>query len=207
MSDVRARARRVGRAVGDEPESRTRLLLAGIDLFSSVGYHATTTRDLSQAAGMSPAALYVHYRSKADLLAEIAVSGHRQVVEELEAALAAAGDDPVDRFRSLARAFVSWHAAHIAVARIGVLHLHDVPKERFDEVRRLRQRIEELFETELRAGQKAGLIEAENVHHIAIVVISLGLDLARWYSPQGEMAPARIGALYADLAVRMVRPR
>lgn len=37
-----------------------RLVLSAVDSFARRGYHATTTRDISVGAGLSPAALYVH---------------------------------------------------------------------------------------------------------------------------------------------------
>jgi hypothetical protein len=35
-------------------------------------------------------------------------------------------------------------------------------------------------------------------------VLSLTVDVARWYDPAGHDTPWAIGALYADLAARMV---
>ena len=55
-------------------DARTRLARAAVDAFATKGFHGTTTRDISIAAGMSPAALYVHHRSKEELLFLIAIS-------------------------------------------------------------------------------------------------------------------------------------
>ena len=57
-------------------DARDRLLEAAVDSFAARGFHGTTTRDIAAAAGMSPAALYVHHRSKEDLLHLIARTGH-----------------------------------------------------------------------------------------------------------------------------------
>ena len=40
------------------------LLTSGVRCFASSGYHATTTRDITAAVGLSPGALYVHFPSK-----------------------------------------------------------------------------------------------------------------------------------------------
>ena len=42
--------------------TRSRLLEAAIDAFAAKGFHGTTTRDITTAAGMSPAALHLHHR-------------------------------------------------------------------------------------------------------------------------------------------------
>ena len=64
-----------------------RLLLAALEAFSEYGYYATTTREIGQRAGMSPAAVYVHYPTKAEMLAQICSRGHAEVLEEIERAL------------------------------------------------------------------------------------------------------------------------
>jgi hypothetical protein len=36
-------------------------------------------------------------------------------------------------------------------------------------------------------------------------VLSLCIDVARWFNPSGRRTPDEVGALYADLVLRMVR--
>src|SRR5689334_16492781 len=91
------------------PAAARRLLLAGLDAFSELGYFATTTREIAQRAGMSPAAVYVHYPSKAELLAQICIRGHEQVLGEVERAVDAAGS-PAERVGAFVFAFSAFHA-------------------------------------------------------------------------------------------------
>ncbi|MGW3416419.1 helix-turn-helix domain-containing protein, partial [Streptomyces sp. NPDC000888] len=49
------------------PDAARRLLVAAVEAFAERGYHATTTRDIAGRAGMSPAALYIHYKTKEEL--------------------------------------------------------------------------------------------------------------------------------------------
>lgn len=73
------------------PEAVYRLLRAAVESFAERGFHATTTRDIATGAGMSPAALYIHYPSKAALLAEISRAGHAAALALVRAAVAAWG--------------------------------------------------------------------------------------------------------------------
>ena len=57
-----------------EPQSVKNLLAAALDAFAEEGYHGSTTRTISARAGLSPAALYVHFSSKSELLFELFVS-------------------------------------------------------------------------------------------------------------------------------------
>ncbi len=56
------------------PAGPRRVLLAAATAFAERGFHATTTRDIAAAAGLSPAALYVYFRSKEEVLYQIARS-------------------------------------------------------------------------------------------------------------------------------------
>src|SRR5258706_3676122 len=51
-------------------ETRERLLRAAADVFAKSGYDGTRVADIATAAGVSNAALYAHFGSKAELLVE-----------------------------------------------------------------------------------------------------------------------------------------
>jgi AcrR family transcriptional regulator len=190
---------------GVRPDSAQRLMVAGVELFSSTGFHGTTTRDIAQRAGMSPAALYIHYRSKGELLGAIMLVAHQSVLDALAAAVSSAGEDPVDRLRRLATAFVRWQGENIQVARIGVQHLGVIPDEQFGELRRMRRAIEEHFESVLRDGMERGAFAVGDLRLSMLSLIALGMDLTRWYGPGRSHSPAEIGEYYGELAIRMVK--
>jgi AcrR family transcriptional regulator len=61
----------VGRIAGvSAEETRQRLLTAAADVFAERGYDGTRVADIASAAGVSNAALYAHFPSKAQLLVE-----------------------------------------------------------------------------------------------------------------------------------------
>jgi AcrR family transcriptional regulator len=92
-------------------------MLAGVESFAKRGYHATTTPDIAGAAGMSPAALYVHFPAKAALLFAISRNGHEQTFGLAEDVLGRVAE-PVERIRLLVEDVVAWHAQRHAVARV-----------------------------------------------------------------------------------------
>ena len=185
------------------PAASRRLIEAATDAFAERGYHATTTRDIATRVGMSPAALYVHFPSKVALLAQISRLGHEAAAELIDAAIDGA-PDPVSRLRAVARGFAAWHAEHHRVARIVQNELAALPEDDRHEVMRLRQGIERRVEEQLRAGVAAGVMAVEDTRAVTRAVLSLTVDVARWYDPAGHDTPLAIGALYADLAARMV---
>ncbi|MFD0527395.1 TetR/AcrR family transcriptional regulator [Kitasatospora arboriphila] len=149
-----------------QPETARRLMAAGLECFARQGYHATTTRDISAAAGMSSAALYVHFPSKAALLFEIVRSGHEQILAVVDRAVTGAGD-PVVRMGRLAREFTEWHARRHAVARVVAYELKSLPEDDYRTVVDLRRRIEHLTRGLVREGIEAGVFEVRDVQAAA----------------------------------------
>jgi AcrR family transcriptional regulator len=91
------------------PDAARRMLIAAAHAFADRGYHATTTRDIAARAGMSPAAVYIHYKSKEDLLFQISKIGHETSLAVLTSVT---GADPVERMKAAVAAFAGWHAEH-----------------------------------------------------------------------------------------------
>jgi AcrR family transcriptional regulator len=186
------------------PASSRRLIEAATEAFAERGYHATTTRDIASRVGMSPAGLYVHFPSKVALLAQISRGGHQASAALVEQAIKQA-PDPVARLRAVTSGFATWHAEHHRVARIVHNELPALPEDDLKAVLRLRQQIEQRVEEQLRDGVALGVMDVSDTRAVARAILSLTVDVARWYDPHhGRNTPEEIGALYADLAVRMV---
>jgi AcrR family transcriptional regulator len=150
---------------------------------------------------MSPAALYVHFPSKGALLAQISRVGHQAALDLVRAALAR-GQDPVARLRAVVGDFAAWHAEHHRVARVVHYELAALPEQDRSATIEVRRRIEELLAEQIRAGVATGTMRVDDPRQVAMM--SMAVDVARWYHPGRRETPAAIGALYADLATRMV---
>ncbi|GAA1070043.1 MULTISPECIES: TetR/AcrR family transcriptional regulator [Kitasatospora] len=188
---------------GERTEAARRLLLAAVESFARRGYHATTTRDIATGAGMSPAALYIHYPSKAALLSEISRTGHRATLDLVEGAEAASGE-PVEQMRRLVEEFTAWHARGHTVGRIVNNELHALPEDAFAEVAELRIRIEDTVRRIIEKGVARGEFEVPDSRTAARAVTSLGIDVARWYTDRSTESPEELGRRYGVLVLRML---
>ncbi|MGD9484422.1 TetR/AcrR family transcriptional regulator [Streptomyces sp. TRM70308] len=187
---------------GVSPDAARRLLVAAVEAFAERGFHATTTRDIAGRAGMSPAALYIHYRTKEELLYHISRVGHDRSVRLLSEAAEATGPYR-ERLAGAVRTFVRWHAEHHTTARVVQYELSALGEEHYAEIVGLRRRSEKVMRDLVAAGAEAGEFAVDDPRATALAVLSLCIDVARWYSP-GRRTPEEIGAFYADLALRMV---
>jgi AcrR family transcriptional regulator len=190
-----------------EPESSRLLLLSALDAFLARGFHAATTREIAERAGMSPAAVYVHWEAKHDLLFEISRIGHQAVLDVVEQAVEQASDDPVERVHAFVSAFASWHADNHALARVIQYEFKKLPRRQFRQIAAIRDRFEARMRDELARGVAAGVFDVADLDGTTLAVLSLCIDLARWYEPGDEHNSAEaVGELYAGLVLRMLRP-
>ncbi len=184
-------------------DTRERLLVAAGDAFAARGFHATTTRDIAAAAGMSPAAVYVHHESKEQLLYLIALEGHLQTKDLIEAAIAG-HEDPADQLRAAMRAFVTFHIEQHAMARVINYELVSLADEHRREIDALRRGIRHDVQAVVVRGVAAGIFDTTDPKLATMAILSLGIDIGRWHRVEASWPRARIVAFYTDLALRVV---
>jgi AcrR family transcriptional regulator len=187
---------------GDSAAAR-RLREAAVAEFATNGYAATTTREIAARLGLSAAAMYPHFRSKEALLYAISLDGHR-------GALTAVRDADVPllpaeaRLRSTVAAFATWQAENSALARVVQYEIRSLTPAHYRSIRRMRRDTVAVLTEILEVGIVAGAFTVESLDGAVTAISSLCVDVCRWF-PSGSLRnPAQVGALYADLAVRMV---
>jgi hypothetical protein len=93
------------------------------------------------------------------------------------------------------------------LARVSQYELKSLPRKQLRQIVELRRRFDEHLRRELRAGVEAGLFSLEDVGVTATAILSLCIDLARWYEPNPKHPPDEVARMYADLVARMVGHR
>ncbi|MFE2279750.1 TetR/AcrR family transcriptional regulator [Streptomyces sp. NPDC059454] len=188
------------------PDAARRLLLAAVEAFAERGYHATTTRDIAGRAGMSPAALYIHYKTKEELLHRISRIGHEKAVAILRTAARTEGS-PGERLAEAVSSFVRWHAGGRTTARVVQYELDSLGPEARAEILGLRRQVDAEVRGIIEEGVRSGEFDVIDVQGTTLAVLSLCIDVARWFNVDGPRTPEEVGALYADLVLRMVGAR
>ena len=188
---------------GVDAPAPARLFHAALESFAEVGYHAATTRDIAERAGMSPAAVYVHYKSKLDLLAAINHVGYESARECLEVAMTT-GETHSERVANGIRAFAAWHGENHTLSRVVQYEYTALSGPAREEIRVLRRRMQRDVELAIRDGIEAGEFAPVDYAGAALALVSCCVDIARWYAPGSSRSPADLGDLYADLSLRML---
>ncbi|MGP4087728.1 TetR/AcrR family transcriptional regulator [Streptomyces sp. KR55] len=185
------------------PDAARRLLIAAVEAFAERGYHATTTRDIAGRAGMSPAALYIHYKTKEELLHRISRIGHERALDILRTAARREGS-ATERLADAVSSFVRWHAGGRTTARVVQYELDSLGPEARAEIVALRRQCDAEVRGIIEDGLAAGEFDVLDVRGTTLAVLSLCIDVARWFNVQGRWTPDEVGAMYADLVLRMV---
>ncbi|MEU1083396.1 TetR/AcrR family transcriptional regulator [Streptomyces sp. NPDC005908] len=185
------------------PDAARRLLLAAVEAFAERGYHATTTRDIAGRAGMSPAALYIHYKTKEELLHRISRIGHEKALDILRTAAREEGT-ATERLAEAVSSFVRWHARGRTTARVVQYELDSLGPEARAEIVGLRRQVDAEVRGIIEDGVRSGEFDVPDVPGTTLAVLSLCIDVARWFNVNGPRTPEEVGALYADLVLRMV---
>jgi AcrR family transcriptional regulator len=187
--------------LGDVPRG---LLTSAVRCFASNGFHATTTRDISEGVGLSPAAMYVHFPSKELVLFEIIRAGHERVLAYVQEPPVLAIEDSAERLRAVISRYTAWHARHHVAARVCQYELAALTAEHYADVLDLRHRTNEFFRDTVARGVDDGSFAQVDVKRVTRAMLSLSIDLVRWYRLEGSDSPEQLGDFYADLALRLV---
>ncbi len=183
--------------------TRTRLMEAATAAFAEKGFAGTTTRDIAAAAGMSPAALYVHHSSKEELLYLISLAGHRDTLRTVRDAIGSS-DDPAEALHTLVYEFALHHARGRRWARIVNYELGALSSEHLEQIRGLRRETEAQVRGLVERGVRAGVFRTEDPRMAAVMLLSLGIDIARWFREDRRWAPEDVARGYAAAALRIV---
>ena len=172
--------------------TRARLLEAAVIAFAEKGFHGTTTRDIASAAGMSPAALYVHHKSKEELLYLISKDGARRRTYGSSGRPSRPPTRPLAQLRRVIHDFAAHHARDHVGARVVNYELAALAPDHLAEIRRLRHEIEDEVRRLVARGVDAGEFHARDPRdRRGRPLLSLGIDLARWYRDGGPLDARR----------------
>ncbi|KAF1077517.1 TetR/AcrR family transcriptional regulator [Methanogenium sp. MK-MG] len=88
-------------------KKRKALMEAAVDLFSTQGFHATPTQQISDRAGVSAGTLFRYFRTKEELIDSLHTSIHRALADAVDEAIRP--ETPVeDQIKNVKRQVLHW---------------------------------------------------------------------------------------------------
>jgi AcrR family transcriptional regulator len=184
---------------------------AGLTLFNERGYTGTTVRELADACGLTPGAIYNHYASKDALLFAIVDRVHDEADAVLSDTLRGSGTDPAAQLEALASAFTAFHIARPRETRVANRDYIYLPAGERDSVVRRRRRVRALFADVLREGERRGsfsfgeLGSTDAVQAASMAILNMVVLVGEWFGPGGPRSADETAALHGRLALRIAR--
>lgn len=188
------------------------LLEAAAKLFYEQGYPQTTTREITNACGLTPGALYNHFSSKEEILWVIVEGAYTKSAEVCEEAIRKGNGDAAAELRELVYAMTKLHTStHQFKAIIARGERRRLPKRQLDQIERIHERIRQSFVATVEHGVEAGIIELPEVDGeppdtftVARALIGFCIYPGFWYGGDEPLAPEQLAELFSSLATRML---
>ncbi|WP_327237416.1 TetR/AcrR family transcriptional regulator [Streptomyces sp. NBC_01317] len=200
--------RRVGRPrAAQRPDSglavRDELLGAAAELFTTLGYAATTTRTVAERAGLRQATMYHYFDGKEDLLAELLESTVTPSLALARGLLAEEGRSPETRLWDLCRSDVELLCG--GPHNLGGLYLlPEVRAERFAGFHRVRADLKDAYGQLLAATGPGSLLDKGELAVRTDLVFGLIEGVILVHRSDPDRPVEAFAAATADAALRIV---
>lgn len=180
-------------------DTRQRILDEATRLFARNGFHGTSVSEIGKAAGVQSGALYYHIKSKDELLWEI-LSSYVSDMRESNQAVFDAHDDPVERMRAM----LHNHVTQIARFRRHVtIELRDrtaLSKPHADELQKMRDEIQQLWQRALDDGAAAGVFRTSDrvITNATLTMVNL---VSQWYRQRRSHSIDDVAGILTDFVM------
>jgi len=187
----------------DGEATRQRLLRAALDLYTTVGFRATTTPAIAARAGVAEGTIYRHFSGKEHLLNEVFRGAQRwgtTIVQESEAEQATPG-----RLRQIAQRLLETASSDAATTRM-LLRRRD--EQHLDEQSREAEReFRDALQQVVAAGKSDGAVRAGPADlwtdvWLALVAFVAERVGAREWSPDAQPVAMALDAAWDAIAAR-----
>jgi AcrR family transcriptional regulator len=185
--------------------ARARLFTTALVLFGERGYHGVSVRDITDALGQKPGAIYAHVQSKQELLYELVRIGHHEHRDRLRAAFEVADPDPVSQITAIVTAHVKVHLDYIALARVTNQEFRFLDAEQVDSILGVQSESELLLLDVIERGKSLGVFGVSDSRLAVIAIGSMGIRTAEWWQPDGAVTAQHVANTYAQFAVNLLR--
>lgn len=190
-------------ATADEGAAPGIMVRAALEAFAKHGYNGTTTRQIAKMIDRSSAVIYSRFPSKRALLYEIIASSHESLKADLDEAVRQA-TDTVDCVRRLTMAHVKFHAQHCLAARVANYELYNLAPNELQSILQMRHWMEALMRETIMKGTEEGVLHVSDPALASSAVMSMGIDVSRWYREGRRLTPEGLSQRYAEYVLAML---
>jgi AcrR family transcriptional regulator len=188
-------------AILDENPYVESIIAAATSLFSARGYRGTSMRHLGDALGLHAGSLYVHIKSKEDVLFKI-VDRISTIHEGYMAEILASDAPPVEQLRQVARSMMRLIGENREAATVYFHEWKNLSPERRQIVIDRRDAYEASLRRIIEAAVADGTFRPVDSKLVAFAFVSMFNWSYQWFSTDGSLSAIDVADSYFDFLVR-----
>ena len=170
----------------DKEKKRQVIRNAAAELFAHKGFENTTTRDISNAAGMSKGAPYYYFESKEDLLFQIlnenGSRGLKRIKEIKKSDLSLK-----DKLKAILEFYMEHYTVYLNEMKLFVDEQKSLSPEHREILRKKEREYERAVISILDSLKEQGQIMNFNTTVTAFAFFGMANWIYRWYNPEGQV--------------------
>lgn len=188
------------------PEVRSGILAAALELFADRGYDATSVSEVVLRSGVTKGALYHYFASKEDLLYEIYRSHLDQQLNELDRILGA-NDDPITSLHAVIKSLVVTTVTHMSEVTVFSREMSKFSPERMAVMQADWRRYQDGVRDLIRLAQQDGALAAGTSPELASwMIFGFTNSLPLWYRTDGPKSPTQMADELSALVLAALQP-
>ena len=185
---------------------RESVVAAAVDIFYRKGYAKTTLEEVASALNVTKPFIYLHFKSKQELLAEICSRALVVSHEALSRATAQSGT-PTEKLEAMARDFMQSLLTHQAHSVIYSREEKELEPEVCKAINQLRRDFDHRLEAVITEGVAAGEFIVEDVNLAALAIVGIVAWSQFWFRSGGRLTKEQAADQVATLVMAMVRAK
>lgn len=184
------------------PSSRM-VALSALRSFSDIGFHATSTRHITEGASVSAGSLYTHFKSKEDILYFWMLEGHRSALATVNDAVRNT-NGLEDRIAAIVKDLTLWHIKYRTLSQLNTKQLNALSNSHYGSIREYRRQITEALRLPVDEIFQTNVSYVLSTELYLNAVFAIILDVSRWFPRNGRMDPQAVAKCYAEFALTML---
>lgn len=162
---------------------------------------ATSLDDIAKAARCNKANCYYYFRSKSDILYEIATRTIKELLK-VSSPIACSDLPPIKKLEALITNHLDWQMAHAGFTGIGDTERRNLPPRLLRACIEMRDEYEHSFRKVIEEGIAKQQFRPTNAKLTSMFILGFLGSIMRWYKPKGELTPSVISSKASDFVLQ-----
>lgn len=186
-------------------ETAERIRNAALRLFARHGYAAVSMREIAGDVGIGAAAIYNHFATKQDLLADL-MSRHffclmaGWMAEPGAKATAA----PAEALAAFTLFHIRYQRANPEEVSVAYMELRSLEQPNFHRFDHLRRGYEDQLTAILERGVASGVFQTPDVKVASLAILAMLTGMNGWFRQTARLSVEETEAIYVDMVARAV---